>query len=312
MTSLSSALQPPVPHASPLTMQQALDRFLTYEAAARNFTASTRTTYTYDLRAFLAASPDCLTPGQLNLATVKQYLVALDQRGLSSATKHRKLAVIKSFMAFLEAEEPPLVPVPFAARIPLPRVERREPRYLSKEEYQALLREAASHPRDAAILEVLLQTGIRLQELVNLTHDDVELPVKPKRATEVWEGSMRVQRKRRKVQYLPLNARACQKLQAYLKVRPVAGSRALFLTKYRTPMTSRSVQKALKKYAQAAGIPWAHPHTLRTTFCTHHIANGSPITAIKEMVGHENLATTNVYAGLVKSTQRKAMQEHAL
>jgi site-specific recombinase XerD len=75
---------------------------------------------------------------------------------------------------------------------------------------------------------------------------------------------------------------------------------------------SRSVQKVFKKYTTAAGAAWVHPHTLRTTFITHHIASGSPITDIKEMVGHENLATTNVYAGLVKSSQRKSMQEHAL
>lgn len=71
-------------------------------------------------------------------------------------------------------------------------------------------------------------------------------------------------------------------------------------------------QKVFKHYALAAGVAWAHPHTLRTTFITHHIASGSPITDIKEMVGHENLATTNVYAGLVKSSQRHSMQEHAL
>ncbi|MGH2501737.1 MAG: site-specific integrase, partial [Ktedonobacterales bacterium] len=63
---------------------------------------------------------------------------------------------------------------------------------------------------------------------------------------------------------------------------------------------------------QAAGVAWAHPHTLRTTFITHHIASGSPITDIRDMVGHENLATTNAYAGLVKSSQLRSMQEHAL
>jgi site-specific recombinase XerD len=299
-----------------LTTQQALDLFLTREVAARNYTASTRRTYAHDLGEFLRSLPDDTPADCLTLAQVKQYLAVLDPRGLSSATKHRKLAALKTFIRFLEEDEPPLLHVPFSAKIPLPHVERREPRYLSKVEYQAVLREASSHPRDAAMLEVFLQTGIRLSELVGLTLDDVELPEQPKRSTgegaRAWGGTIRVQCKRRKVQYLPLNARACQRFQAYLKARPATNEIHVFLTKYRTPITSRSVQKVFKTYAMAAGVAWAHPHPLRTTFITHHIASGSPITDIKEMVGHENLATTNVYAGLVKSSQRKPMQEHAL
>ncbi|MGH2502337.1 MAG: tyrosine-type recombinase/integrase, partial [Ktedonobacterales bacterium] len=151
-------------------------------------------------------------------------------------------------MRFLEEVEPQLPPL--SARIDLPRVERREARYLTTVEYQALLREASTHPRDAALLELFLQTGLRLSELVGLTLDALTLPPKPKRGadrTEAWSGTLRIQRKRRKVQYLPLNTRACQRLAAYLQVRPAVDDPHLFLSKYRTPLTSRSVQKAFKK-----------------------------------------------------------------
>ena len=312
-TTTSTSMQLSATHACAMTVQQALTVFLTREVAARSYASATRRTYTHDLREFLRTLPEDTLTEQLSLAQVKQYLATLDQRGLSSATKRRKMAALKSFIRFLEEEEPPLLSPSFSRKIPLPQVERREPRYLSKVEYQAVLREASTHSRDAAMLEVFLQTGMRLSELVGLRIEDVELPEKPKRASgSEWTGTLRVQRKRRKVQYLPLNARACQRLQAYLKVRPSTDDPHVFLTKYRTPITSRSVQKVFKKYAEAAGVSWAHPHTLRTTFITHHIANGSPITDIKDMVGHENLATTNVYAGLVKSSQRKSMQDHAL
>ena len=298
------------------TVQQALHHFLTAEVAARRYTPTTRRTYTQSLSAFVATLPAALPSQQLTLSQVKAYLAALDTRGVSSATTHRHLAAIKTFVRFLEEAEPKLPPL--SARITLPRVERREPRYLTTVEYQALLREASTHPRDAALLELFLQTGLRLGELVGLTLDAVTLPPKPRRGThgihgtEAWSGTLRIQRKRRKVQYLPLNTRACQRLAAYLQVRPAVDDPHLFLSKYRTPLSSRSVQKAFKKYAQAAGVAWAHPHTLRTTFITHHIASGSPITDIRDMVGHENLATTNAYAGLVKSSQLRSMQEHAL
>jgi integrase/recombinase XerD len=77
-------------------------------------------------------------------------------------------------------------------------------------------------------------------------------------------------------------------------------------------MTPRSVQKAFKLYAEEAGVPWAHVHTLRTTHITHHLAAGTDIRTVQHNAGHSNLATTNRYAAYVKEAAIKAMQEHAL
>jgi site-specific recombinase XerD len=151
-SSTSSSTQP-APHSSSTqtepTTRQALDLFLTREVATRNYSPTTRRTYVHDLQEFLRSLPDDMPTDQLALAQVKQYLATLDRRGLSSATKHRKLAAVKTFIRFLEEDEPPLLATPFSVKIPLPTVERREPRYLSKVEYQAVLREASDHPRDA-------------------------------------------------------------------------------------------------------------------------------------------------------------------
>ena len=116
-------------------------------------------------------------------------------------------------------------------------------------EYTALLREAGHHPRDAAILELLLQTGIRLSELTALTIDDVSLPAKPSLDPVNGYGLLRVRRKGRRLQELILNYKACRALKGYLRARPASAEPALFLTKYQEPITGRSVQKLMKKYA---------------------------------------------------------------
>ena len=90
-----------------------------------------------------------------------------------------------------------------------------------------------------------------------------------------------MKRKGRRLQELVLNYKACRALKAYLRIRPQAPHHALFLTKYQTAITNRSVQKAVKKYAVAAGLPWAHVHTLRTTHMTQHIAKGTDVKTVQ-------------------------------
>jgi integrase/recombinase XerD len=158
----------------------------------------------------------------------------------------------------------------------------------------------------------LLQTGIRLSELTALQMDDVTLPIKPSPDPMTGFGLLRVKRKGRRLQEFILNYKACRAVKNYLRVRPDSTSSSLFLTKYGTSMTNRSVQKAFKKYAVATGISWAHVHTLRTTHITHHIASKTDIKTVQGNAGHLNLATTNYYAQFVKDAQIKAMQEHAL
>src|SRR5512138_557981 len=182
----------------------------------------------------------------------------LDERGLKGSTRHRKVAAIKTFLRYLEREG--ALPTNFSSRIGWPEVARDEPRALSVPEYTALLREAGHHPRDAAILELLLQTGIRLAELTALSVADVTLPTKPSSDPVHGYGLLRVHRKGRRLQELILNYKACRALKAYLRVRAEAAAPALFLTKYHEPITNRSVQKLMKKYASAAGVPWAHVH----------------------------------------------------
>jgi site-specific recombinase XerD len=246
----------------------------------------------------------------LSTDAISHYLSELDDRGLKGSTRHRKVAAIKTFLRFLEREGE--LPPDFSSRISWPEVQRDEPRALSQPEYTALLREAGHHPRDAAILELLLQTGIRLAELTALTVEDASLPTKPSLDPVNGYGLLRVRRKGRRLQELILNYKACRALKAYLRVRPEAATQTLFLTKYHGPISGRSVQKLMKKYATAAGVDWAHVHTLRTTHITEHIARRTDIKTVQGNAGHASLATTNFYARYVKEAQIRAMQENAL
>src|SRR5512144_3365 len=144
-----------------LVLTEALARFCDVEMPARNLSQETRRGYTYDLREWVASTPP-LPVSPLDTGVISHYLSSLDARGLRGSTRHRKVAAIKTFLRFLERESE--LPVDFSSRIGWPEVSRDEPRALSQAEYTALLREAGHHPRDAAILELLLQTGIRLAE----------------------------------------------------------------------------------------------------------------------------------------------------
>src|SRR5512134_3536377 len=218
-----------------LLLVEALARFCDVEMPARNLSPETRRGYAYDLSEWVACTSPSLPVPALSTDVIAHYLSGLDERGLKGSTRHRKVAAIKTFLRYLEREGQ--LPPDFSSRISWPEVQRDEPRALSQPEYTALLREAGHHPRDAAILELLLQTGIRLAELTALAVEDVTLPIKPSLHPVKGYGLLRVHRKGRRLQELILNYKACRALKAYLRGRPAALTEALFMTKYGAPMT---------------------------------------------------------------------------
>lgn len=174
-----------------------------------------------------------------------------------------------------------------------------------------MLRVSSHHPRDAAIVELFLQTGMRLAELAHLTLADAELPKRITRDPDNL-GTIRMERKGGKRVSIPLNYKACQALAAYLKQRPKVDHDGLFVTKFRTPMSARAIEYMVTKYLEEAGITNASVHMLRHTMATHHVARGTDLKTVQEMLGHASLATTAIYVSLAKQAQKKALQEHAL
>jgi site-specific recombinase XerD len=136
----------------------------------------------------------------------------------------RKTFVIKTFFAFIERFG--LVPKNITLRLIPPPPQSREPRFLSEEEYQRLVRTCSHNVRDAAIIELFLQTGLRLSELARLTVSAIELP---KRITKDLDnmGSVQIHRKGGKTQLIYLNYKACQAIASFLRIRPQVDHNAL-------------------------------------------------------------------------------------
>src|SRR5215208_573262 len=293
------------------TVEQAIDLFVTDGMPARNLSPLTRKHYRHDLVDLLAFLTDrgASTLSDISLRHLEAYQAEMDRRGYSASTRNRKTHSIKSLFHFLHRLG--ITSHNIADTLIPPSVQKNEPRFLTEAEYQRLLRECSHKPRDAAIIELYLQTGMRLSELARLQLHDVEIP---KRITPDPDnmGYVRVKRKGGKTEYIPLNHKACKAIAAYLLVRPDVGETALFVSQFKRPISTRAIQHRLTKYLSDAGITGASVHTLRHTMATHHVARGTDLKTVQEALGHADLKTTSIYVSLAKTAQRKALQEHAL
>jgi integrase/recombinase XerD len=296
-----------------LTLQQGLDRFATQYLPGRNLAARTRTEYLADLRQAHAYMKEELGVGHVTAVTrshLERYLASLDQHGLKGSTRRRKATSLRVFFRFLH-HEGYLAASPADELLP-PAMEEHQPRFLTEAEYQRLLAAARHHPRDLAILELFLQTGIRRSELANVLVTDVELPAKFPRGERVI-GVLHVRSgKGRKERTITLNDPACRALHAYLASRPDSDDPHLFLSKFRRGLGSWGIEDVVKKYLKIAGIANAAPHSLRHTFATQHVKRGTELPVVQAALGHENLATTSRYVGLVREQMDKRLQENAL
>ena len=280
---------------------------------ARNMAPLTRKTYGELVGRLVAwlGEHGILTPRQVELRTLNAYLAHLDGQRLAGSTRRKYVYGIKLFFRFLEAHGHAAGNVT-TCLIP-PALESKEPRVLTMAEYRRLREVVRDQTRDAAIVEVLLQTGIRLGELARLRLDDISVPQRIGVAADA-AGSLSVrQGKGRKDRTVTLNHRACEALAAYLQVRPGATLfREVFLTKHRKPMKPRAYQAMLERSFAKAGIERAHPHTLRHTFGTHMVKAGANLRSVQEMMGHSDLKTTSRYVSLARTQMDKEMQTHAL
>jgi len=236
-------------------------------------------------------------------------MAELDRRGYAGTTRRRKTSSIKSFFRFLKQYGYTNNNV--AERLLPPEREHKEPRVLSKREYQALLGTCTHDIRHAAIIELLLQTGIKLSELARLTLNDMDLPRRVSK-DPTNTGTLLVHGKGSKERTITLNYKACKALKSWLKVRPEVDSNSLFVSKFRETMSPRVYEYIVKKYLKEAGIKGASVHTLRHTFATHHMAKGTSLRTVQEALGHADLKTTSIYMQLAREVMNKELQEHAL
>ncbi|MFH1584147.1 MAG: tyrosine-type recombinase/integrase [Actinomycetota bacterium] len=282
--------------------------FLSY----RNFAPRTRKEYINDISdliKFLKKNYKIKNVYNVEKDHLQHYFAYLDKKGLKGVTRRRKAYSIKSFFRYLKSKR--YIPTDISLSLIPPKRSDKKPRVLTEQEYKRLQLAYSHETRDAAIIELLLQTGMRLSELVNLKVDDIELPKKiTKDPFNV--GSIHIIGKGGKERTITLNWKACKAIKAYLKVRPKTIDKGLFITKFGKPMGPRGFQNVVKKYLEEANIRNASVHTLRHTFATHQVKKGTNIRVVQEALGHESLQTTSVYISLARKLMDKELQEHAL
>lgn len=300
--------------AAATTIDGAIELFETVGMPARGLSVRTRAEYSSDLRQFsqFLANAGFSQLGELSRHHLQAFQAHLDGAGRKPSSCRRKTQTLKVFCRFLKSEG--ILANNIASDLIPPRVPAREPRFLSEVEYKELLRACSYHPRDSALIELLLQTGMRLSEVARLTWEDIELPVKVT-AEPDNVGFARILRKGGKSAQVPLNHKACRALQNWQQARRTrrgAEQAAVFLSKYGKPFSKRAIQETVAKYLAVVGITGASVHTLRHTMATHHIARGTDLKTVQETLGHADLSTTALYVSLAKRAQRRALQEHAL
>ncbi len=310
-----------------VTIAVALEDFATHGLANRaRASENTRKSYLLDLRQWATwAAAKVTYVDEITVESFTRYQVHMETQGFKLSTRHRKAAALRVFAHFLVRHyglDPELLDA-----IVLHEVPEKDPQPLREADYKALLFEAGqvksqNKPearararslalRNVAIIQVLLQTGIRLSELTALTLDDLDLPPERK-GGKAEGGSLRVTRKGGDEKLLALNSKAVEAIRAYLKVRPQSQARSVFLARSGEPLTNRAIQKMFKQVATRAGVKWSHVHNLRATHVTYHLAHGTNIVEVQKNTGHRNLKTLQKYAGVVDQYYREAMEKNAL
>jgi integrase/recombinase XerC len=230
-------------------------------------------------------------PALINEQDIENFKVFLKNEKYTSKSISRKVNSIKSFFRFLKAQN--LVGDNPAAHVTHPKYEVAPPRVLSKLEYRALRDASRDDMRLSSIIELLLQTGVRIGELSNLQIDDVDLK-KKQLLIKPYES--------RDERTVPLSDAAVKAIENYLAVRPKSEDKTLFLTKTGNPFLVRNIRTAVDRYFKIAGIENAKVNDLRHTFIVHQLRAGTPINYVSRLVGHKRLSTTEKYLKLIEGT----------
>ncbi|HUV42494.1 MAG TPA: tyrosine-type recombinase/integrase [Patescibacteria group bacterium] len=229
---------------------------------------------------------------------VEEFKNSLKKQKYTEKSISRKLNSLKTFFRYLK--ERGLIDKDPAALVEHPRYEVKPPRVLSKIEYRALRDACRDDPRMAAVVELFLQTGLRIGELARLELDDIgerEIRVRP------YESHSE--------RTVPLNQPAKKALDRYFEVRSKTKSRAVFVTKTGRPMLVRNIRASINRYFRIAGIKKATVNDLRHTFIVHQLSSGTSVTTVQHLVGHKRLSTTEKYLELAeeKNEERVKLEE---
>ena len=288
-----------------------IDTFVNHLAVERGLSANTLAAYRNDLSALAKfqcpKNKPAISWGSVKERDIRNFLDDLDKRGYSLATKSRKIASAKSFFNFLKSEG--IIHNNLMDEVRQPRSGQVLPKALSIEEVDLLLnfkseKQSTEDLRDGVMVELMYAAGLRVSELVGLNVRDVDLDV----------GSVRTIGKGYKERIIPIYETAIESISEYVTIiRPIHSQsqkqEALFLNRRGCRLTRQAVWLRLRKLAITVGISSKiTPHMLRHSFATHLLHGGASLRHVQELLGHSNIATTQIYTHL---TDKHIRNEYA-
>ena len=291
-------------------MDEAVEGFLYWLAAERGRSENTLLAYSHDIRRFVGwlDTQQIRSPADVTQSHVADYLVWLDSQQVGLRSIARARSSIRQWFRFL-AKEGHLTLDP-TARVSAPRFPAPLPNVLSSRSVELLLdapnKGTPLGLRDAAMIELMYSTGLRVSELVGLPH----------KGLDPEEGLVKVRGKGNKERLVPVGDRALALVRRYLtESRPVLdedrSSPALFVSQLGESMTRQNFWERLTRYARIAGIRGkVSPHVLRHSFATHLLENGADLRSLQAMLGHADIATTQIYTHVTQARLAELHRRH--
>ena len=269
--------------------KQQIDGFEKYWRR-RKPTTSTALHYASDVRIFFkwaqGKPPDAIT-----VHDVDEFIGWQQSLGRAQATIRRRLIALRIFFNYLAFIREEHIDNPVITQRHYIDQGHRLPRDIRQEEIEKLFTAIGDHLRDRTIFTLMLHSGIRVGEVVNLCLEDVYL-------SEKRSAHLRVNGKGQRERIAYLSATATQLLSEYLANRPTQSDEKIFLNRRGKPITITGIQLQLAKYCRQADI-WVTCHQLRHTFACRMIAAGVPVTSVQKMLGHTSIRTTQLYVRVV-------------
>lgn len=276
-------------------LSPAVDLFLVYLKAERNLSSHTSSNYQRDLLKLVGFLADCRLQqwSEVTERNIRAFVAEIHRDGLSGKSIQRTLSAIRSFYFYLAKEG--LVTHNPAQGVRAPKVGRSLPETLGVDQLDQLLNfpvNDALSSRDKAMMELVYSSGLRVSELISLNIHDIDMR----------DASLVVTGKGRKSRMLPVGQVALKALNAWLKYRAVwadYNESALFISRRGQRLSVRSAQQRFDHWAKIMHTQGkVYPHRLRHSFASHMLESSSDLRAVQELLGHEDISTTQIYTHL--------------
>jgi len=292
-----------------MTLSEAVDSFINFLKIEKDASLHTIRSYMNDLVELINfIGDDSKDIRNIDFFTLREYITTLYDKKLSKTTIERKVSSIKSFYKYLNQKG--VVQENPARMLRFPKKEKKLFKVFNIDDLFNLLeipdKSTPSGLRDALIMELMYGTGVRVSELVGIKIDDID-----------FEGlRLRVRGKGKKERIIPLAEFHIKFIRKYISLREemLKGDNVktdqVFINKYGTPLSDRSVRRIVEKYLKLAGLPLEFsPHSFRHSFATHMLESGADLRTIQTLLGHSSLSTTQKYTHLNLSDILKIYDE---